>query len=365
LLNRPDIGLDHNFFEAGGHSLLAIRMLAEINKNLSLKIPVSHLVEAPTARKFAELLMQTKDVPARYLVSMQPKGSLPPVYMVHHLLGDVLIYRSLANEFAPHRPVLGIQPPEDLIQRPQPYSLRALALDYVGEILKRQTDGPIHLAGFSSGSLIAFEMARQFRNLGIEVGLLALIDGEVQGEGPHMPAAVKYAKMVRRKICKIAFKLEDELADGPKQFVMKRLRHLWLQSRVRVLEKSASKGEVTVEQALLLAERSYRAEPYGGPVLLIRFHDEAWDYGPDPLMGWSGLVKGGLTVVDLEGGHITGMSPEGAPTIVSVLKDCIERCEAAVSQMPPLPEKTVARSVFDRYNPSTPIPPSTPVPFTL
>ena len=42
--------------------------------------------------------MQTKDVPGRYMVSMQPEGSLPPVYLIHHLLGDVLITaRSLVN----------------------------------------------------------------------------------------------------------------------------------------------------------------------------------------------------------------------------------------------------------------------------
>ncbi len=63
ILSRPDIGLDHDFFEAGGHSLLAMRMLAEMDKKLGLKIPVSHLVEAPTARKFAELLVQTRNGP--------------------------------------------------------------------------------------------------------------------------------------------------------------------------------------------------------------------------------------------------------------------------------------------------------------
>ena len=112
---------------------------------------------------------------------------------------------------------------------------------------------------------------------------------------------------------------------------MKRLRHLWLHSRVRALENSASNGEITMEQALLLAERAYKAEPYSGSALLIRFHDEAWEYGPDPLMGWSGLVKGGIDIVDLEGGHITGMSPVGAPTMVAVLRDSIDKCEAALS----------------------------------
>ena len=78
-----------------------MRMLAEMDKKLGLKIPVSHLVEAPTARKFAELLVQTRNGRERYLITMQPEGSLPPVYLIHHLLGDVLIYRTIASQFAP------------------------------------------------------------------------------------------------------------------------------------------------------------------------------------------------------------------------------------------------------------------------
>lgn len=331
VLNRPDIGLDHDFFQAGGHSLQAMRVLAEVNKKLGLKMPVGCLVEAPTARKFAELLMRTKDGSPGYLVSMQPDGSLPPIYLIHHLLGDVFVYRSLAGQFAPDRPVFGIQAPVDLIDQPQPYSLQALASAYVGEILKRHTGGPIHLAGFSSGSVIAFEMARQLKNLGYEVGLLALIDGGIHVENPSMPAAVKYAKIVMRKLCKIAFKLQDEIAEGPRQFVMKRLRHVLLQCRVRSLGDSPSKGEMSTEQALLLAERGYKPEPYSGSALLIRFHDEAWEYGPDPLIGWSGLAKGGIDIVDLDGGHVTGMGPRGAPTIAATLREHIHKCEAAIS----------------------------------
>jgi hypothetical protein len=136
---------------------------------------------------------------------------------------------------------------------------------------------------------------------------------------------------VMRKLCKIAFKLQDEIAEGPRQFVMKRLRHVQLQCRVRSLEDSASKSEISMEQALLLAERAYKPEPYSGSALLIRFHDEAWEYGPDPLMGWSGLVKGGIDIVDLDGGHITGMGPIGAPTMAATLRDHIHKCEAAIS----------------------------------
>jgi hypothetical protein len=96
-----------------------------------------------------------------------------------------------------------------------------------------------------------------------------------------------------------------------------------------------------MEQALLLAERAYKPEPYSGSALLIRFHDEACAYGPDPLMGWSGFVNGGIDIVDLEGGHITGMSPLGAPTMAAALKDYLHKCEAAISM-----KKTDARETL-------------------
>jgi thioesterase domain-containing protein len=197
----------------------------------------------------------------------------------------------------------------------------------VVEILKQHKTGPIHLAGFSSGSVLAFEMASQLKEHGMQVGLLALIDGDVHAEGPSMPAAVRYARVVLRKLCKIAFKLKDEIAVGPRQFVRIRAHHLWVQFRIRVLENSSAQGNVTMEQALLLAERAYEGKPYAGSALLIRFHDEAWNYGPDPLMGWSTLVQGGIHVVDLPGGHITGMGPVGALLMASLLRGhmgCVE-----------------------------------------
>ena len=324
-----------------------MRMLAELNKKLDLKIPVSHLAEAPTARRFAQLLMQTKDVPARYLVPMQTEGSLPPLYLVHHLLGDVLVYRSIAGLFAPDRPVFGIQAPQDLTSGSHPITLQALASEYVGEILKHRSEGPIHLGGFSTGSIIAFEMARQLEHLGIEVGLLAFIDGGTMAAMPPMPAPVKYGKIVLRKFCKIAFKLRDELAAGPKEFVSKRVRYVLMNLHMRALQKLDAATEVTTEQAIMLAELTYQPQPYAGPALLIRFHDEAWKYGPDPLMGWTGLVEDGIEVVDLPGGHVTGMGPIGAPAMVSLLTRFLDKYEKARTS----PRKAGIRSAFQHYTP--------------
>ena len=329
VLSRPDLGLDQNFFDAGGHSLLVMRMFAQMGNTLGQKLPVNLLLEAPTARKFAETVANIKDAPPRYLVVMQPQGSLPPLYLVHHLLGDVLIYRALANQFAPNRPVYGVQAPLDLVHRSKLCSVVDLASDYVAEIIKQRTAGPIHLAGFSTGSVLAFEMARQLTKRGVPVGLLALIDGGLETKDLLLPNRVKYTKMAVCKLCKIVFKMRDEVAEGPRQFIMKRWRHVALTLHVRALENSTFRGQITMEEALFLAERSYKGEPYSGSALLIRFHDEAAKFGPDPFLGWSGLVQGGLEVIDLDGGHITGMSPQRSPAIAKLLSGHIEAREAA------------------------------------
>jgi len=172
-------------------------------------------------------------------------------------------------------------------------------------------------------------MARQLTKRGVSVGLLALIDGDVQAKDSLLPKRVKYTKMAVRKICKIVFKMRDEVADGPRQFIMKRWRHVCLNHSIRALENSTFQGQISTEQALLLAERAYKGGLYSGSALLIRFHDEAWKFGPNPLMGWSGLVQGGLEVIDLAGGHITGMSALRAPAMAKLLKGHMEACEAA------------------------------------
>jgi amino acid adenylation domain-containing protein len=327
VLNLPHVDLEHNFFAVGGHSLLAARMFAKLDDRLGLTLPISLLVESPTPRLLADRIRKIKQSPIRCLVRMQTKGSLRPLYLVHHLFGDILLYRALAECFAPERPVTGIQAPEGLAERSERCSLKSLAAGYVQELLERQASGPFHLAGFSSGSVLAFEMASQLKELGHEVGLLALIDGDINAPGPALSKPAKYVKIASRKLCKIVFKFHDEIKEGPRQFIAKRIKYWHLVWSVRRLKNSPALPEtkLTLQQALFLAENDYRPQPYSGPVVLLRFHDEAWKFGPDPLMGWGSLVQGGIEVFDFPGGHITGMSSARAARVANILKSRMEK----------------------------------------
>ncbi|SFX93194.1 non-ribosomal peptide synthetase [Streptomyces atratus] len=61
VLGRPDVGLDDNFFEIGGHSLLAIRLLAQIKQRYEVDLALNELFNDPTARAVAEQIAQQTD----------------------------------------------------------------------------------------------------------------------------------------------------------------------------------------------------------------------------------------------------------------------------------------------------------------
>src|SRR5262245_36692065 len=51
-----------------------------------------------------------------------------------------------------------------------------MAADYLTAIKERQSNGPYYLCGYSSGGLVAFEIARRLHESGDEVGLVGLFD---------------------------------------------------------------------------------------------------------------------------------------------------------------------------------------------
>jgi thioesterase domain-containing protein len=55
-------------------------------------------------------------------------------------------------------------------------SIEAMAADYLEAIKERQPVGPYHLCGYSSGGLVAFEIARRLSDSGDAVGLVGLFD---------------------------------------------------------------------------------------------------------------------------------------------------------------------------------------------
>ena len=194
LLGLGQVGVEDDFFALGGHSLIAVRLFAQVKKAFRVEFPISVLFEAPTIAACARLIEDqigpqqgsdattvTPIIPQRrfaHLVAMHEGAGGPgrPFFLVAGMFGNVLNLRHLAQLIGPERPFWGLQA-RGLYGDAAPHRrLPQAAADYIAELRQVQPHGPYLLGGFSGGGLTAWEMARQLEAEGETVSALILLD---------------------------------------------------------------------------------------------------------------------------------------------------------------------------------------------
>jgi amino acid adenylation domain-containing protein len=184
LLNIEEVGVDESFFDLGGHSLMAVRLFAEIERKLRVRLPLSSLFENATVAGLAELVERERNgetVDRSAVVQLQAGQGQPALFLIAEVDGEVLSYRELVENLDPEMPVFGLLPPGVDRVTPTLATVEDLAAHYVKEIRGVQPHGPYRLGGFCLSGLIAYEMARLLRTEGEDIELLALIDAYPQG----------------------------------------------------------------------------------------------------------------------------------------------------------------------------------------
>lgn len=178
VLGRNDISLEANFLDCGGDSLLAVEMLAEVERTLGMRIPPSKLIEAPNVRSLARVCeeAQVADDSDSCLVALQVTGSLLPFFCVPPAARTVLIFRGLANRLGADQPFYSFQH-LGMEGRHRPHdTVGEMASRYIAELRLIQPQGPYHLGGMCFGGFVALEMARRLKAAGQTVGYLAMLD---------------------------------------------------------------------------------------------------------------------------------------------------------------------------------------------
>jgi thioesterase domain-containing protein len=179
LLGVRPVGVADDFFDLGGNSLLASRMLIELEDRLGHRVPMAALIDGVTVRGLAGAVADHEAGRRRPsgLVSIQEGDRERPVlYFAHDLHGSAFRFRHLAAALGADQPVMGFESPA-LTGEPFPFTrIETLALRYATELQRHQPHGPYLLGGYSFGGIVAFEMARHLRRAGEDVALLAVVD---------------------------------------------------------------------------------------------------------------------------------------------------------------------------------------------
>ena len=167
---------EDDFFDSGGDSLKAITFVIELERALGLEISLTLINEAPRFDQLCQALRERRAPGSTPLVTLKAGDGLPPVFFIHGVGGNVVEILPTARRVTYPGAVIGIRA-RGVVRGEVPHtSIEAMAADYLREIKERQPNGPYHLCGYSSGGLVAFEIARRLSESGDEVGLVGLFD---------------------------------------------------------------------------------------------------------------------------------------------------------------------------------------------
>lgn len=175
-LEQDRVGIEDDFFELGGDSLVATELITSIRAALGMDISISTFYNHPTVAALAGRC----EVPADpgdaldVVLPLRTLGAQSPLFCVHPATGLSWGYAGLLRHLR-DRPVYGLQS-RALSGGVLPGSVEEMAADYVRQIRDVQQHGPYHVLGWSFGGRVAFEMAVQLQQAGESVPVLAMLD---------------------------------------------------------------------------------------------------------------------------------------------------------------------------------------------
>ncbi len=373
VLGAESVGMDDNFFDLGGHSLLVLVLLAQTNAAFDVELPVRIIFDAPTvatmAKHIAEAQAGTHEA-ALYktssVVPIQPRGTNRPFFCVAPASGVVHPYYHVASLLGFQQPFYALEDPRLCAQQSDIAGIEAIAKFHIEAMREVQSHGPYLLGGWSFGGYVAFEMARQLAEQGERVALLALIECEASGKEDAAPrtlmtalantprtfatvyslarASIPYirdgfyllASAARARsghgkegLSRLDY-LRWRVADALHMHMKKKAnvsRVLSEDSRLALRDLPAARGVFAVLGANIREEREYTLQSYPGRVTLFSTDSEQTPAAraQDPTLGWTDYASHGVDVHPVPGNHAAVLAPPYVQVLAEKLKACIEK----------------------------------------
>lgn len=339
---RADVGPRDNFFEAGGSSLKAMQMAVVLRREFGVTLGIGDIVSAPTVKELAQHLSGGQSKQWSPLVALRREGDLQPIFLVHPAGGQVASYRGLLEHLPTRQPLYAFEAAGLTGEGTPDSTLEEMATPYV-EAIRSVSHGPYTIGGWSSGGLIAFDVARQLIDVGEEVSRLVLIDTPA----PHVMRPPHPDELLAWFLDDLQLGYDVDALDmrshppSPGQELTR------LEAAIEQLGPNRLPMAVdslmpmfSVFSSVILGSMLYAPPTLPVEVELIRARTQiVREYATHPCndandWGWIAYLKGGaeVTVHWLDGTHYTLLGESTVPRVAAILEHpAPTRTEAAPS----------------------------------
>ncbi|WP_297847665.1 non-ribosomal peptide synthetase, partial [Mycobacterium sp.] len=320
VLGLERVGVDDSFFDLGGDSLLAMRLIAAINTSLDANLAVRTLFRAPTVKSLSQQLghdaSEIEVIPVEFLKG----GTGDPLFCIHPGGGLVWPYHALGNYL--DCPIVGIQ------QIPQngeteAASIRDMARNYADRIQRVDPTGPYNLLGWSFGGVVAHEIAIELQRRGCSIAHLILLDALLFiDSGAALPALGEQDVLEEvLRFCRI------DIPDRDEPLTYDRVEGLLRERGIVEFARYKQLLDLGVHNIDSNRALSVGHEPgvFDGDITIFSAAGDEGDQSLPPLQSWRPYVTGDINSYPVDCGHQEMMSPESLVLYGEQLKVLLER----------------------------------------
>jgi amino acid adenylation domain-containing protein len=337
VLDRTGIGIDDNFFDLGGHSMLAAAMLLRAEQVFGRAPGLNVLFDAPTIRQLAHAFRgETRQSPRMVLtwISDAAPGEdrgRPPLIVLPSMFGTVFQWRTFFQALVIDRPIFGLDLLSDASYWTDEPTMEEIAARCV-EVLQRDFPGQrFHLIGHSFGGRLAYELGQQLDAAGQPPASIVIADTPTFSPPRRLRARDVYSMVTNGPRW-----LKNELQVYGAAALAQRIRSRW-QFRVRARERDLdgifdlSPFSEGMQRRLLDSHRAftqYRARPTRNHVVYLRSRVRSLVHFHRPEGGWGQLVPTSrLTVLPIPGDHGSVLHPLWSKDVAATIQQALAQID--------------------------------------
>ncbi|BAZ44755.1 McnE protein [Chondrocystis sp. NIES-4102] len=334
ILGIKSITPQDNFLELGGNSLLAARLVTEIQHKYQQSISVANVFQAGTLQNLATLIRQEQNSSQpQSFVPIKPGNSDLILFGIHNLGYGLEFYRPLAKYLSEDISLHGLSSfLSNEPNKPHPRDIIGLATYYTEELLKIQPQGPYYLMGVSFGGVIAYEIAQRLVSLGHEVSFLGMVDtfcpdqNAVRRDLPLQQRFFGHLDRIRHKGIKHIVDRVKWRLDLALHLTRSSLYQInWIRDN---FADETSRNFNRAEYIQLTREhqqvnRNYVIKPYPGSINMFRAADD-----PDSKLDWQKLALSNLFIDDIPGEHLEILQEPNVEILAEKLQLALLRKQA-------------------------------------